>query len=713
LKQVVQDLKTGRIELIDVPPPTCGAGALLVRNLYSVVSAGTERATVETGQKSIIGMAISRPDLVRQVIQNVKHEGIVATLNKVRAKLEAYRSLGYSSAGVVLEAGADVPGLSPGDLVACGGGDHAVHAEVVAVPKNLCARVPSGVRADHAALATLGAIAVQGFRNSGATLGETVAVIGLGLIGQLAALVARAAGCRVLGVDVKPECALLAQELGAARVAVSGRDDVDRAAAELTSGRGVDAILVTADAANSDPIETAARIARDRACISVIGNVVMQLPRRPFYEKELQLRLSRSYGPGRYDPNYEDKGQDYPAGYVRWTEQRNLDAFLSLLAEGRIELEKIITHRFPAERAVEAYDLLLNRAERLRMAILLEFPNDNPPLSRSVATGKDGTGRPRSTVRIGVIGAGNFAAAHLIPALKSDPRVALAAVATSTGARARTVAEKFGFQSCTTDYREILREPSIDGVVIATRHGLHGPLAAEALAAGKAVFVEKPLVLKREELGPIVSAVRAGPGRLMVGFNRRFAPLLERLMALFPREGPRVMSMRVNAGPLPREHWIFDPDQGGGRILGEACHFVDLLHWLAGAPPARVYAEKLSEEDAAITLKFGNGSIGTLLYLAGGDPSLPKERLEVDGGGRSAILDDFRCLTVYASGRKKKITEWSRDKGHRREMAAFVDAVAGASPMPVPAEELFLSSLATLAAAESLRKGGPVDIAPP
>lgn len=723
MKQLVQDFETGEIKVIEAPPPALSKRSALVQTLYSVVSTGTERATVSVGQQSLLGKARSRPDLVKKVLETVQREGITSTIQKVRARLQEYRALGYSSAGVVLEVGPETEGFSLGDIVACGGAG-ACHAEIVSVPQNLCAKVPEGVQPEYAAFTTLGAIALQGLRQAEAKLGETIAVIGLGLIGQLTIQIAKAAGCRVIGIDLRPQSVEKARELGA-DLALLRNEDIEAAVADFTRGYGVDAVLLTAATKSSDPLELAAQIARDRARIVVVGDVGLEVPRAIFYEKELELRLSRSYGPGRYDPIYEEKGIDYPIGYVRWTEQRNMEAFLQLLAKGKINLEKIITHRFSIERAPEAYELLLGKRQEFYLGILIEYPaasrGERPftPLPKRVWVKQVEPQPAIKQVRLGVIGAGNFAQVHLLPHLKAHPKAVFRGVATATSAHARKVADKFGFAYCTGDYQEILNDPDIDAVVIATRHNLHASLVIEALKANKAVFVEKPLALNEQELQEIIEAYNSTSNpKLMVGFNRRFAPLVQQIRSLWgPKRGPWIMHYRVNAGPLPKDHWLHDPEEGGGRIIGEACHFIDLLQFLTGAAPSQVYAENLSnvgdipaEDNVMITLKFADGSLGTISYFAVGDARFPKERLEIFGEGKVAVIDDFRSALFSCEGHQKKLRAWKQDKGHRNEMEIFVNSILEGKPFPMPFEQIVLSMLATFKVIQASNQGKSIDI---
>ncbi len=708
MKAVLQEYGGSGPRVVDVPEPTLQPGGILVRTAVSLLSAGTERTMVELAGESLLGKARQRPDLVRRVVDKARRDGLAATLTAVRDRLDRPVPLGYSSAGTVLEAGTEAGDFRPGDRVACAGAGYASHAEVVAVPRNLAVRLPDGVGFEEAAFATVGAIALQGFRLSGATLGETVAVLGLGLVGQLAAQIARAGGCRVLGMDLDPERCRLAGELGLSAVPTAA--ELSERCRVVTQGRGADAVLVTAATESSEPVALAGEVARDRATVVVVGAVGMEVPRQPYYEKELSLRVSRSYGPGRYDPTYEERGVDYPPGYVRWTENRNLAAFVELLASGAVVVGPLVTHRYPIAEAERAYALLGKGAPEPSLGILLTYPEAapaegradratepaaavvSPPLPAAAVT------RPAGPVRFGVLGAGQFASGVLLPALTKMKDVQLASVCTSSGASAHRAAKKFGFGRTTTREEEVLGDPDIEAVLIATRHHLHAPQVVAALRAGKHVFVEKPLCLTAEELAEIegvyagVNRDREEPLLLMVGYNRRFALLTRRLGEfLAPVEEPLVMHYRINAGYVPADHWIHDPRQGGGRLVGEVCHFVDLLSFLAGRPPARATARaapnrgRYRDDNLVAILEFPDGSLGTITYVASGDRALAKERLEVHGGGRSAVLENFRRLDLFEDGRRSRHRErFTQDKGHAAELRAFVEAVRDGTAEPLP-----------------------------
>jgi predicted dehydrogenase/threonine dehydrogenase-like Zn-dependent dehydrogenase len=683
MKQLVQDFKTGDIKVVDVPAPTAGPGLVLVRNAFSLVSAGTERQTVNLAQASLVGKARSRPDLVKQVLDTVKREGVAATMRKVQSRLDQWKALGYSTAGRVIEVGEGVTGFLPGDHVACGGQDFASHAEIVAVPANLCAKIPEGVDATHAAFTTLGAIAMQGVRQADARVGEAVAVIGLGLVGQLTMQILKAAGCVVLGIDVNEAACALAAKCGCDAVALK---DVEQTAARLTHGFGVDTAIITASTETSEPIELAARISRDRGRIVLVGVTGAELPREIFYRKELEFRMSRSYGAGRYDPVYEEKGVDYPIGYVRWTEQRNMEAFLQLLASRRVDVAPLITHTFDIDNAPKAYELITGKTGERFVGVLIRYPESGRGLSAPMVAAL--RPHPHSAVVLGVIGAGNYAQGVLLPQFKASADVTLRSVCTATGAKAKKAAEKFGFESCTTDWREVVADKSVNTVLVATRHDLHASIVCEALRAGKTVFVEKPLCLREEQLDEIVKTIsETGNTRLMVGFNRRFAPFAGKVKEITP---PLVMRYRVSVTPLPREHWLNDPEVGGGRVLGEVCHFVDFMVFASRARPVSVFAQAFGGDNVQVAMRFVDGSVGAIDYFSVGDASLGKEYFEVFGGGRHLIVDDFR------------------DKGQAEAVRRFVEAVKTGGAMPVGLEDIIASTQATFAILKSVRTGQAV-----
>ncbi len=715
MKQVIQSFKTGRMSVEEVPAPIVRSGGVLVQNRCSLISAGTERMTVDMARKSLIGKAKERPDLVRQVLDKVQRDGLLETLRAVRGRLDSDVPLGYSCAGVVLEVGKDALEFKAGDRAACAGAGYANHAEVVFVPKNLAVKIPEGLDDERAAFVTLGAIAMQGLRVGEVMLGERVGVIGLGLIGQIVVQLLTAAGCQVFGIDLVPDRAALALRMGAVRAESGSVEEVAAAVEAFTEGRGLDAVLIAAATGDNGPVTLAGDISREKGRVVVIGAVKMDIPRQAYYQKELDLRLSRSYGPGRYDPGYEERGVDYPFGYVRWTERRNMEAFLDLLARGRIDVGPLITHRFRVEDALQAYDLILEGREP-SLGILLTYNRPAEMLRGTKVSLNTEVSRPRGPeVGVSLIGAGNFAQGTLLPALKRIGQVRLRGVVSAGGLHARAAGRRFGFDYCASDADEVLRDEESDAVLITTRHHTHAKLACRALAAGKQTFVEKPLALNEAELQGVLSAARQSGCMLTVGFNRRFAPLVARLKGHFEgRAEPLTMSYRINAGPIAAENWIQNPAEGGGRIVGEVCHFVDLMCHLTGARPDVVYAQAVAStlpipDTLNVHLRFEDGSVGSICYWSNGDPSYPKEYLEVFSGGRVAVLDDFRTLICIRDGRKRRIRE-RQDKGHRAELRAFIEAVRKGSEAPIPLRDAAAVTLATFSIHESLRTGAPANI---
>ena len=692
----------------------------MVRNHYSLVSTGTERAMLTFARQGLVGKARSRPDLVRQVLNKVRTDGLLPTYRAVTQRLNSFDPLGYSSAGEVVEVGELVDDVRVGDLVACAGGGYASHAEVVYVPKNLIARLPQGLSARQGAFATLGAIALQGIRRADLTPGENVAVIGLGLVGQLTVQILHAYGFPVLGLDMNRLQVERAGRWGLEQAGVIDRDDPEALAHALAGGNGVDAVIITASTATSEPVELAGRLLRERGRVSVVGDVGMQVPRRLYYERELDIRVSRSYGPGRYDPTYEEQGIDYPIAYARWTEQRNMEEFLRLLAAGRVDVERMVTHSFPFERAQEAYRLVLENPTGGPLGgVLLEYPQLQEPLARRLPLkASSGPMRKAATVHVGLIGGGSFAQGTILPSLRKLAGVQLKTIATATGRSAAALAKRYGCSYATTDYRDILEDEEINLVVIATRHGLHASLAVAALQAGKNVHVEKPVALTPEELSAVVKAAQDSQGRIMVGFNRRFAPMTTRMKEHFHnRSTPLMVHCRVNAGFVPPTSWVHDPLEGGGRILGELCHFIDLSHFLVGAPPQSVYSTRLpvlgqqvlGDDNVMVAIEFADGSRGSILYSALGADSMPKELVEVFGAGKSAVMDNFRRLRLYQGSQQKTHTS-RQDKGHEAEFRSLVDSILSGSTTPISLEEMALSSLATLCVVQSLREERPVPV---
>lgn len=719
MKQVVQNLKNGELKVIEVPSPHLRPGGILVSNVNSVISLGTEKLMMDFAQKSLLGKARARPDLARKVIELARSGGLMEAYRQVSGRLDKFTPLGYSSAGVVLEVGEGVDEFKVSDRVSCARGDFASHAEIIFVPKNLCVKIPDNVDFDSAAFATLGAIALHAIRLCELSLGENLAIIGLGLLGQLAVQLAKASGYRVFGMDTNGDKVSLAKKLGADDGAVAGKEAVDRARS-FSKGYGFDAVLILASTTSNQPLEIAADICREKGKIVAPGMVRLNVPRETFYHKELSLIVSRAWGPGIYDATYELKGIDYPYAYVRWTERKNMAQFLELVADGKVQLKPLITHRFKIDDAETAYRAIMEDTSGKYIGVVLCYDvQERTDLAAKIQL-KKGVKKAKEQINVGLVGAGTFATTTILPITKKLPFVNLRGVASATGPSGKHAGDKFGFEYCTTDYKELLKDPDIDCVLIATRHNLHAKLAIEALNHGKDVFVEKPLALSLPELKEVITTHKQNSGRLMVGFNRRFSPFsLKAKQFLSSMNEPLVMNYRVNAGFIPKESWVHDPSEGGGRILGEVCHFIDLAQFFTSSLPTKVYAEALRDtgiytpnENVAITVTFKNGSIASIIYTASGDNSFPRERVEIFGGGSVCVIDNFRSLVITRRGRKKRIWKLNRDMGHQNEFSAFFSAMQKGEEAPADFKEYIYTTLATFAIEESLSKGTPVEIDP-
>ena len=698
MKQILQSLKTGATEVADVPTPCIGSSSILIRSTRTLISAGTERVLVEFGKASWIEKARQQPDKVRQVLDKIKTDGLVPTIETVLTKLDQPLPLGYCNTGVVSDVGFGISRFAPGDRVVSNGR----HAEVVSVPVNLCAKVPDGVPDDEAAFTVVGAIALQGIRLAQPNLGESVVVIGLGLVGLMAVQLLQAQGCRVLGIDIDSSKLELARQFGAKTVDLSAGQDPLAVANRFSRGRGVDAVLITASTKSSEPVHQAAQMCRKRGQIILVGVTGLELSRADFYEKELTFQVSCSYGPGRHDPNYEEKGQDYPYGFVRWTEKRNMDAVLDMMADDRIDVKPLISHRFPIAEAENAYEVLGGSESSLGM--LLEYPGiEITTESHTLALNMPSV-KAEGQVAVSFIGAGNYAARMLIPAFKAS-KVRLRTVASSGGVSGAHAGRKFGFEQTTTDADSVFADEDTNAVVIATRHDSHAQMVITALEAGKHVFVEKPLCITLDELTEIDKAIHGSDRCLMVGFNRRFAPQVLKIKRILSGvSGPKSFVMTVNAGAISQSHWTQDVEVGGGRIIGEACHFVDLLRHLAGASIVdcqRMAMKGMTNDTTSLQLRFADGSIGTVHYFANGSKTYPKERLEVFVEGRVLQLDNFRRLRGYGWPGFRKMNLWRQDKGQTACAATFVNAVKNGDAPPIPIGELLEVSRATIALAES------------
>lgn len=727
MKQVILNFNNGELAVEEVPVPVVQAGGVLVRNHYSLISAGTETSALDLASKSLIGKARARPDLVKKVVEKAKKDGALTTFQQAMSRLDKPEPLGYSCAGEVIAVGEGVVDLAIGDLVACAGVGYASHAEVIYVPRNLCVRIPAPANARAGAFTTVGAIALQGLRIAETQIGERVAVIGLGLVGQLTVQLLKSAGCVVIGIDLDPSKVELAAKLGADHTFARSTPNLKDRVIEAADGIGVDAVLITAATSSNDPIELAGEITRDRGRVIAIGAVKMDVPRNLYYEKELSVFLSRSYGPGRYDREYEEEGRDYPINYVRWTENRNMQTFVELIASGNLDIEPIISHVFPIDEANRAYDVLNGKSQEKFLGILLSYDIQRPIERRVVIPSESKSSTKTlaagSRVRVGVIGAGVYGTSTWLPAAKKVGGLELAALASATGVTAKMVGARFGFDYCTTDTDEVLGDAKIDAVAILTRNSLHAPVTIQALARGKHVFVEKPLAINEEELAEVEEAWRRSTGHLFVGFNRRYSPYGKDVRNFFKdRASPIVATYRVSAESIPANHWIYDEKEGGGRLITEACHFIDFLQFIIGDTPVSVHATPVRppngaadprlRENVAITIGFADGSIGTVLYTNAGDGAFGKEHVEFFCGGSSAMVRDFRELRMSRGGRLTKKKNWlSQEKGHKQELEAF--AAKCATPRSAQDDELasaIRTTRVTFAAVRSMMEGKSINL---
>ncbi|MEW5802942.1 MAG: bi-domain-containing oxidoreductase [bacterium] len=707
------------MSILNVPVPTLSAGQVLVKNYYSLISAGTEASTVKAARKSLIGKAKERPQQVKQVIDTLKTQGITQTYRAVMKKLDAHSPLGYSCAGQVVDLAADVHSFMVGDFVACGGLT-ASHSEVVCVPSNLCVKLNPDADLRQAAYNSLGAIAMQGVRQADLRLGETCAVIGLGLLGQLCALLLRASGVRVVGVDINQSMVELAAR-HCADIGLNRSDSgIEGKIRQFSNDIGCDGVIITAASESLDPINFAGAVARKRGTIVVLGAVPTGFDREPhFYKKELQVKMSCSYGPGRYDPAFEEKGIDYPVSYVRWTEKRNMQSFQDLIYSKRVDIEYLTSHVFKLDDAPRAYDMLIERSEPF-IGILIEYEKPKP-VDRCLVKVKPSKSETQDKAApgqavIGFIGAGSYAQSFLLPNIpKNRKDIALRGVMTATSTGSRSVADRFGFEFCTGNDKDILENEEINTIFIATRHNTHAELVKKSLLAGKHVFVEKPFCLSEQELHDI-SKIYSGQINnghphllLMVGYNRRFSPLAQTMKKNL-KSGPMAMIYRVNAGFIPPDSWIQDSDTGGGRIIGEVCHFIDFLTFINGSAPVSVYARAMEtpaslHDTVNISLSFQNGSIGSISYFSNGDKGLPKEQVEIYAHGSTAVLHDFKGLTLYTRGKKTDKKLAIQNKGQKEQVSLFLEAVLKGSGTVIPFEDIYRTSLATFKVEESIRTG--------
>ena len=717
MKQIVQNMKSGETQVVNVPVPIIQPGFLLIRTSASLVSAGTERMLVSFAEKNLLGKAQSRPDLMKQVLEKANREGILTTVNAAFNRLDRPLTLGYSSAGTVIQVGDGVDDFKPGNRVVCAGGGYAVHAEYALVPMNLVAHLPKGVNFESGAFATIGAIALNGIRLANPQVGEISAVIGMGLLGLLAAQIIRASGCKVVGMDISPDRLAFTQKIG---IRAELNKNIKEKFIQMTHGRGFDHIFICADTTSNEPVELAGEIARDRAHVIAIGAVGMDIPRKQYYEKELTFKVARSYGPGRYDHNYEENGSDYPIGYVRWTEGRNLETIVDLIKQDKLDVASLITHRFPIDHAEDAYALITSKQNQKYLGVIITYPDvKNQRTEKKILTFPSvHTASGHKKLKIGVVGAGNYANVVFLPTIKKNPHIDLLGIVSAKGLNAQQSARKFGFAYAGSHTDTLFKDEKIDLVSILTQHADHADLVKKGLQAGKHIYCEKPLAITKKQLEGILPVLqKKNHPYLTVGFNRRFAPYSIRLNSFFEdRVEPIYAHYRVNAGLIPSSHWLHDLSQGGGRLIGEGCHFIDYLVFLVGQIPESVHTQALPDngkyknDNFLITMTFSDGSIGTISYLANGNKSVGKEYLEVFCGGKVGILDDFRKLQLFGQSADRKREYFKQDKGHASAWNEFVNAVINNSEAPIPYEELIGTAYVILACDQSMRTSQPVNI---
>lgn len=715
MKQIIQSYKTGEMEVVEVPLPACGDQGILVQTSVSLISAGTEKMLVDLAKKSLLGKAKARPDLVKQVLSKMKKEGFKATLNKVFSKLDVPIPLGYSCSGKVLMAGANVPGVAANDRVACAGAGYANHSEVNYIPKNLFAKVPEPVSDEEAAYTTVGSIALQGLRQLNPTLGEKIAVIGAGLIGLITVQLLKANGCEVLAVDIDPSKLKLAEKFGADKICQS--NELHSAADDFSRGRGVDGVIIAASSQSREIVGEAGEICRMKGRVVMVGLTPIEIPRDIYYKKELEFKLSMSYGPGRYDPNYEIAGIDYPYAYVRWTEQRNMEAFLSLAAQKKLDLNSLTTHRFDFENVLDAYQLISGESKESYLGVLLKYGSEELPPQATIKLNPRPE-RKESSIKLGVIGTGNFAQAVILPTLKKM-EVFPVTLVNSSSINLVTGGRKFSFQNIASDPGEIFKNGEINSVMIATRHDSHAELVIKGLQSKKHVFVEKPLAIKEEELKAIRETYEGAERHLLVGYNRRFSSHAAVIKdAVKNVSTPLVMNYTINAGSIAADHWIQNPDVGGGRVIGEVCHFIDFLQFIAGSNPTAVFASAIktahrnyaNRDSVQAIIEFESGSIANITYHALGDTSLPKEYFELSGDGCTIKMYDFRRSEITKRGRTQTHKTKTPDKGFTREFQRFFDAILNQEPGPIPFDSLYLTTLTTFRILESIRTGLKLEI---
>lgn len=734
MKQVIQNYKTGKLELAEVPIPLCSPGSILVKNIASLISIGTERSIIELGQKSLLGKAQARPDLVKRFMQKAKNEGFVKTFKEALGRLDNPTALGYSSAGIVVETGEQVQEFSSGDRVACTGAGYASHAEYITVPPKLCCKVPDNVSFEEASFGMLGIIAMHGIRCANLGFGSSVVVIGLGLLGLLSVQLLKAYGCQVFGFDIDRQKIELAVKLGADYASYTEaefKNSVDKA----TSSYGVDAVVITAATKSDKPVHLAVELVRFRGKIVLVGVADVHPQRNEMWHKEVEIIVSKAGGPGIFDPFYESKGIDYPIGYVRWTENRNMQEFMRLISEGKVDVRSLISHRFKIEQAESVYEDMLDNKKGPYIGVILQYPEDSTNVNSSKlyerTTSLNANRRvtndiQQATPAVGVIGAGLFGKTLLLPALKGIRGVTLKMLATYSSASAYHTAKKYGFEECTTDYHEVLNDHGTNAVLILTPHSLHAKMVCEALKAGKHVFVEKPLCINEEELEEIITTYNSqlitNNCFLMVGYNRRFSPHAGKISEYFAnRSDPMVINYRVNAGFVPPDHWVHAEEEGGGRIIGEICHFVDFMQLITASNPARAFGERISgnnrtavnNDNLAVNLKFADGSVGNIVYSASGDKAYSRERIEIFCEGKTVVSTDFKETIFHVAGKKKTFKTFNQAMGYQEELKHFFDVGKRDTEPKFSPEEIFHSTATVFGIHESLATGQPVSISLP
>ncbi len=712
MKQLLQNIKEGNAEIVEVPIPAIKSGHILVKNHASVVSSGTERMVVEFAEKNLLMKAKSRPDLVKQVLDKAQREGIIPTIQAALNRLDTPMALGYSSAGEVILVGEGVEDIKPGDRVACAGSGFACHAEYVLIPKNLFVKIPDSVSYEEAAFSTLGAISLHGFRIAAPQIGEKVTIIGLGLLGLIMIDICKAAGLKVFGIDLDQSRVDQAKTKNV--LAVHREMALDQGM-NFTENLGFDVVFICADTISNDPIELAGQLTRDKGTVVAVGAVGLEIPRKIYYEKEINVLISRSYGPGRYDNTYEEQGMDYPYGYVRWTEGRNLSAIIDLLESKKLDVKSLITHRFPIEDGVKAYETITGKNNEKFLGVIIQYPDNGTseiPERRVDIHKISGLNLEGNKISVGILGAGLFASAVFLPMIQKTTSVQKLGICSAKGLNARQLAKKYNYEFACTDEAEIFNNNEINTVVILTRHSDHARQIIRGLQANKHIYCEKPLALNMTELLEIEQAYKKAKSKLMVGFNRRFSPFILKAKNFIKKSPePKIIHYRVNAGYIPSNHWVHDPNQGGGRIVGEGCHFIDLCIYLTDSKPVSIQTiglpnlGKYNDDNVVINMVFKDGSIATIEYLANGDKSVEKETLEIYSSGKVVQLIDFRKLILTSNGKKNQYqSRFAQDKGHLGSWQAFINSIELNIEVPITFEELFDSSLATLIAVESLRK---------